>query len=470
MRLFAFRATPFILCLLLMALAFSQLTFATDTLHLTLDSAIERALKNNKVIQIAQEKVKVQSLNKNIALANFFPQINLTGTYTRLSSSQGFPLTVPVYGKYPFPVYNPQTGQLIGITESIPVIVGAVTETLEMVKKDNYNLQGRVSQTLFTWGKLLNAYKIAELNWEIEKENLRKTVSDLKLKTTEAFYQALLADKGLELINESYQQMARHIQQIEKLYQSGLVGRLDLLRAKVQLTNIRSQLLRMENAKNLSYDALRLILGLSSEVPLALKDDFSFVPQEIQLDSALSTALSERVDIKIMQNNLKILKKTYQIQKTANLPSLFSAINYDYKKPYSFTENDWGKDYNVTIGVQMPIFTGGANLYKIKQAKSQLNQIELGLNMLKDAVQLEIKSLYFNLQQEKNILSYQDENVKTAEQALSLAEEKYQNGLITNLEYIDTQLALTQAKFDRLNAIANCILAQIKLLNAIGRY
>ncbi len=445
-------------------------SIVNDTLYLTLDSAIQLALQNNKQIQIAQEKLKVQLANKNIAFANFLPQIALTGTYTRLSKSQGFPMTIPVYGKYPFPVYNPQNGQLIGITESIPIITGAITETLEMVKKDNYAVQGRINQTLFSWGKLLNAYKIAGLSLDIEKENLRKTIADLKLKTAESFYQTLLATNGAQLINESYQQMERHIQQIERLYQSGLVGRLDLLRAKVQLTNIRSQLIRIENAKNLSYDALRMLLGIDEDVPLVLKDDFIFIPQELQLDSAIAIALAKRTDIKIMRDNIKILKKSYQIQKTANLPSLFSAFNYEYKKPFSFTESDWGKDYNVTFGLQMPLFTGGANLNKIKQAKSQLNQMRLGLNMLEDAVRLEVKSLYYNLQQEKNILSYQDENVKTAEQALILAEEKYENGLITNLEYIDTQLALTQAKFDRLNAIANCILAQIRLLNAIGKY
>lgn len=443
---------------------------SNDTLFLTLNSCLELALKNNKQIQIAQEKIKAQTANKNIARASFFPQINLTGTYTRLSSSQGFPLTIPVYGKYPFPVYNLQTGQIIGITESIPIVTGAITETLEMVKKDNYNFQGRVSQTLFTWGKLLNAYRIAHLNLKIENENFRKTLADLKLKTTELFYQALLTKQGLQLLNESYQQMERHIQQIEQLYEHGLVSKLDLLRAQVQLTNIRYQKIRMANAKNLSYDALRLMLGVESGPPIELSDEFNFIPETIQLDSAIAQAISARSDIKIMRDNIKILKISQQILKTANLPSIFSAFNYDYKKPFRFTENDWGKDYNITLGVQMPLFTGGANFYKIKQSQAQLKQAQLGLAMLEDAIQLEVKNLYFNLQQEKNILSYQDENVRTAEQALSLAEEKYQNGLITNLEYIDTQLALTQAKFDRLNASVNCILAQARLLNAIGKY
>jgi len=105
----------------------------------------------------------------------------------------------------------------------------------------------------------------------------------------------------------------------------------------------------------------------------------------------------------------------------------------------------------------------------MKQSKAQLKQTKLGLAMLEDGIKLDVKSLYFNLEQEKQILSYQDENVQTAEQALNLAELKYDNGQITNLEYMDTQLALTQAKFDQMTSISNCIIAQVKLINALGK-
>ncbi len=457
-----------ILFLISILFSFGLASLKTDTLYLSLNDAITLALKNNKSIMMAQEKLKEQFANKGIARASFLPQVSLSGTYTRLGTSQGFPMTVPIYGKYPFPVYN-FSGQLIGFTESIPIITGAITETLEMVKKDNYNLNAKVTQTLFTWGKLINAYQIAGLSFDIEKESYRKAVSDLKLQITESFYQTMLADYGLKLMNESYQQMEKHIKQIEKLYQNGLVGQLDLLRAKVQLANIQSQLIKINNARNLAYYALKSLIGINADTPIVLNDEFKFRPYEIDLDSAINIALQTRADINNMRRTVSILNKTYHIQKTANLPTLFSAFNYNYQKPFSFTEENWGKDWNFTIGVSMPFFTGGANFYKLKQTQAQLNQAKLGLSILEDAIRLEIKSLYFNLEQERKILTYQDENVATAEKALILADEKYNSGLITNLEYIDTQLALTQAKFDRLNAVANCIIAQAKLLNALGK-
>jgi outer membrane protein TolC len=170
-----------------------------------------------------------------------------------------------------------------------------------------------------------------------------------------------------------------------------------------------------------------------------------------------------------MRRTVKIANRALWIQRTANLPNVFTAFNYDYKKPYTIGSDVWGKDWNVTLGASMPLFTGGSNLFKAKQIKAQLKQAKLGLAMLEDGITLDVKSAYFNLEQEKQILSYQSENVQTAEQALNLAEQRYVNGQITNLEYMDIQLALTQARFDQMTSISNCIIAQVKLLNALGK-
>jgi outer membrane protein TolC len=439
-----------------------------DTIYLSLDDAIGLALRNNKSVMIALEKVKEQSAGKGIARASFFPQVNLSGTYTRLSASQGFPMSYSIEGKIPFPVYN-MNGTLMGYTESIPTTIATIIDTLEMVKKDNYNIGASVTQTLFTWGKLINAYKIAGLTLDIEKESYRKAVEDLKLQVTEVFYQTMLVDKGVKLINESYKQMEKHIAQIEKLYQSGIVGQLDLLRAKVQLTNMRSQMIRIENTRTIAYSALKMVLGVDDNKPVVSQGEFTFKPYEIMLDEAIDVALQERSDIKNMRRTLDIAQKGLAIQRTANLPSVFTAFNYDYSKPFSFTDEGWGKDWNVTLGASMPLFTGGTNMYKLKQGKAQLKQAKLGLAMFEDGIKLDVKSSYFNLEQEKQILSYQEENVQTAEQALYLAEAKYNNGQITNLEYMDTQLALTQAKFDQMTSMSNCIIARAKLLNALGK-
>jgi outer membrane protein TolC len=377
-------------------------------------------------------------------------------------------MNIPIYGNVQFPIYD-TLGNMIGHTDSIPIIVGASVETLQMSQKDNYDLRVSATQTLFTWGKLFNALKIGGLAYDMEKENYRKAKQDLKLQVTQVFYQTMLADRGVALMHEAFTQMQKHIDQIDKLYKSGMVTNLDLLRAKVQLANIRTQVIRIDNGRNLAYTVLKSVLSISDETPVVLQDTFSFLNNSMSLDNAISTALTERSEIKNMRRTVKIANRALWIQRTANLPNVFTAFNYDYKKPYTIGSDVWGKDWNVTLGASMPLFTGGSNLFKAKQIKAQLKQAKLGLAMLEDGITLDVKSAYFNLEQEKQILSYQSENVQTAEQALNLAEQRYVNGQITNLEYMDIQLALTQARFDQMTSISNCIIAQVKLLNALGK-
>jgi len=377
---------------------------SSDTLYLKLDDAINMALQNNKSVLIAKEKLNEKSASLKATFGTFLPQINLSGTYTRLANSQNLLLPFPVtFSNYEHPVYD-LSGNIIGFTDSIP-IMGVVFETIPMSQKNNYDLRASATQTLFTWGKLINAYKIGGLAFDIEKENYRKAKEDLKLQVTQAFYQTMLADHGVPLMHESYTQMQKHIDQIDKLYKSGMVTNLDLLRAKVGLANIRSQVIRIENARNIAYTALKSVLSINDDTPLVLQDTFTFTPTAVNLDNAISTALSERTEIKNMRRTVSITNKALWIQRTSNLPSVFTAFNYDYKKPYGIGANVWKQDWNLTLGASMPIFTGGANMFKAKQVKAQLKQAKLGLAILEDGITLDVKSAFYNLEQEKQILS-----------------------------------------------------------------
>ena len=473
-------------------LVFLSMAQGTDSLYLNLDKAIELALKNNQSVLIAKEKINERAAAIGAARGSFLPSISLSGTYTRLGNVQGFPMAAPLYNRFTVPVYD-SLGNQIGNTDSIYLLTGYVTDTLELAKRDNYVLRGSVSQPLFMWGTLINAYKIAGLALDMEKESYRKAVNDLKLQVAQSFYQTMLAEKGVELIYESYNQMKKHIAQIETLYKSGMAANLDLLRAKVQLANMKSQVIRMENGSAIAKTALKSLVGIDESRPsipengyndartkdikegldedkaLVLQDEFKYQPFEIDLDSAINIAVTDRPEIINMRKTVAIANKFIAIQKAALLPKVFSSFNYDYKKPYQSTSDEWGTDWNVTVGASMPLFAGGTNLYKLKQSKVALKQAKLGLDMLENGIKLDVKSNYFSFEQEKEILSYQDENVRTAEQALQMAEQGYNSGKITNLEYMDTQLALTQAKFEQISSIANYIIARAKLINALGR-
>jgi outer membrane protein TolC len=433
-----------------------------DTLRLDVDMAVDLALKNNHGVQLAKNKLQEASAGKGVAFGSFLPQISATGTYYRVAKPNE--LGFAKYGAIQFPVIG-TNDDTIGYTAPIYTVVGETTYALG--SNDNYVLRGTLQQTLFTWGKLINAYRIAGLSFNIEQEAYRQAQSQTRVQATEGFYGAILAQKMAELMKESYDQLKRHVDQVQAVYDNGLARKLDLMRAKVGLTNMQVQLAQIENGSKLALSSLLITIGLKPETPITLSGDLEFTPFPVDFNQALDTAFVKRPELLQLRKTAQIADLATRIALTANLPTAFAQFNYIYENPVGFS-NEWGTDWNLTLGLSMPIFTGFSNLNKIKQAQAQRRQARLGVALLEDGIKLEVQSLVNTLDQEVENIKNQKENVDVAEEALKIAETSYQNGLITNLEYMDTQVALLQSRVNYLNSLVNHKIAKAKLLKAIG--
>ncbi len=452
------------ICILMLAVPVASAQ--ADTLQLDADRAVELALANNHAIHQALAKVQEATAGKGAAFGSFLPQLSAGGTYYRMGTVPEFAMEFPIVQMMPLPVYDPM-GNLIGFTDSIPMTVGADTMTMSMGSANNYVLRGTAQQTIFTWGKLLNAYRIAGLLLDVEKEGLRLAKSRVETRAIEGFYNALLARKMATLMENSYDQLERHVGQVQTLYDNGMVTKLDVMRANVGLTNLRSQLSRVESGADLALAALRTTLGLEPDAPIELSGDLEFEAWDIDLGAATESALDQRPELEQIRDAVRMADLGVRIARTANLPALFAQFNYDYKNPVGFSSG-WGTDWNLTIGAQMPLFTGLTNLNKLRQAKSRKRQARIGLATAEDGIRLEVKALHGTIEQEQENIGYQAENVEVAEAALAMAETGYENGLVTNLEYMDTQLALTQSRVSHLSSLANHRIVRAKLRQAMG--
>jgi outer membrane protein TolC len=102
----------------------------------------------------------------------------------------------------------------------------------------------------------------------------------------------------------------------------------------------------------------------------------------------------------------------------------------------------------------------------VKQAKSGLRQIQIGMEQLKDGIQLEVRAAFLGFQESKELLNAQEETVQQAKESLRIANLRYKNGMITNVELMDAELAYTQAQTNRFNALHDYAIAVAKLERA----
>jgi len=457
----------FIACLLpglILALASAH----ADTLRLDAAKAVELALANPKVVQLARTKLEDAAAGRGVTFGSFLPQVSATATYTRLGTVSSFPMASPILGKFQFPVRDP-AGNIIGFTDSIPAIAGYRFDTLKLGSADNMSVAGSVQQTLFTWGKLINAYRIAGLNLDMTIEGVRQARSQLRVDATSVFYQALLARKTVEVMNAALGQLKGHVGQVQSLYDNGMATKLDLMKATLGLQQMEAQVSQIESGTELALAALLNTLGIEPGTPVSFVEDLAPDSMVVELDSAQERALEHRPELKQLRDAVKMSELGVAIARTANLPNAFAQLNGYYKNPVGFTAG-WGTDWNATAGISMPLFTGMSNASRLRQSQARVRQARVGLAMAEDGIRLDVQAQVLALNQESRNMKYQAKNVEVAEAALGLAEQRFQNGLLTNLDYMDSQLALTQARIAYLNSLANYRVARARLQKAVGEY
>ncbi|MEO0184711.1 MAG: TolC family protein [candidate division WOR-3 bacterium] len=418
-------------------LQFVFLIFLTvqDSVNFSLSDAIEYAYNNNAEIKQLVIDLDRSAADIGIARSAFYPTISATGYYAYLSD-------LPVF-------------QL----DSMFIPMG---------QHENYNFQVSLQQIFFAWGKIYDAYRIAGISRDIAELKVIRKKQEVRCSVIKSYYGLLVLNEMVELTKESMEQLKRHEEAVKKRYEAGLVSQFDLLRSQVQVANLKPRLIEAENGLRLAREGFKMLLGLPQDKEFKLTDSLEVAETDYDLEVLKQEALNNRAELKNLNKVERLSKLAKTIKARANLPTLIAGVSYDRKKPFSFGGNDWGSNLTFNIGFQWPIFSGYKNLYEYNKSSMQLKEVELAYETLTKGIILEVKQAYFNLSAAKEEISAAKENVNQAGQALNIMETRYKNGLATNLEYLDSQLATMQAKINYLNALKDYLSARADLLKAVG--
>jgi outer membrane protein len=412
----------------------TPLSFSQERVVLTLEKSLETAYKSNRILLSQEERVKSSRFKISEAKAGFYPQLSFQGTYTYL-------------------------GVIPSIRVSVP---GFFEGEFETGFHDNFDFGLSLQQSIFTWGRIQNSYSISRFNLKSEEENYGRDKQRITYEVKSSFYSSLLARELIRVREEALRNIEEHLKTVELRYKAGQASEFDLLRAKVQLANAKPPLLQARQDYDLALSSFKNILGLPQESQIELEGELLYDPIEVELEEATQKALLQRPELKSLEFQKKIAQKGLAIAKAGNKPSLLGIANYSYQNPF-YGEKKWATDWNLILSLNFPIFDGFATRSKVNQAKSDLNQLDIGEKDLKEGIKLEIKEAVTNLDLAKEIILSQEETVKQAKESLRIAKVQYAQGMITSLEEMDAELALTYAQINYLKALTDYLIAQALL-------
>jgi outer membrane protein TolC len=159
-------------------------------------------------------------------------------------------------------------------------------------------------------------------------------------------------------------------------------------------------------------------------------------------------------------------------ERTGYLPTIAAFGSYSYnaaKNEFNFSTNDFYKGSTVGLSLSMNLFQGLQTYSRVEQAqlerrKSEEQQISLERNL-----KTGLGSILGNLQQARKRVEAQGKTVEMAERGYAIVTTRFLNSAATQLEVNDAQLALTQAKVNRVQAIYDYLVASADLDQLIGR-
>jgi outer membrane protein len=414
-------------------------------IKLDLNQSVETAFKNNKTVLTLEEKIRASEYQIKQARSGFYPSLSAQATYTRLGVIPGTEIPAMQFG----PIQTP-------------------AQKIKFGTEDNYDLNLSLTQPIFTWWKLTNAYKISLDNFSLKKEEYRQAKQEIKFNLTKTFYQILLAKELIKVREEAQKSIEDHLKTVQTRFENGQASQFDVLRAKVQLANSKPPLIQAKDLYSLSLNAFKNILGIALSDSLELSGELKFQPVEVNFGQAEKEALFNRSELKLLNTQQEMAQKSLSLAKAGNKPTLVGIANWDYKNPFNGVKR-WDTDWSLTLALSFPFFDGFNAKWKTKEAQSNLSQLDIGKKQLEDGIRLELQQVItdLNLAQE-NILS-QQENVGQAKEGLRIAQVQYKEGVITSLEVMDTELALTIAQTNYLQALSDYLIAQARYDKAVGK-
>ena len=431
--------------LLILIIIFSGISFAQEKEELnhpfTLKESISIALKNNYGLKAASEKITGAKEKTWEAKTLFLPKLKVESSYTHLNEPPSLDLEAGVL-----------TPQALSI---------------EMGDDNIYNAQAVVQQPLFTGGKILSLNKQARNNLEAAKYNYEEAEQNLILQVKEAYFGILVFQKYSEVCRDAVEQMNAHLETVRGLYNAGTVPYIDLLRTEVQLANAELALIKAENGVELAKSSFNTILDRDLNLPVEVVDVFEIVEQDYHLGQLLGEAKNNRPEIYKMRHNIETARAGVGAAQSNYWPQVGLFGNYrQHRGDEPIIE--WKEDWMVGVKATMDIWNWGETKARVGQAKAALRELEHLEAQLKDGIALEVKAALLSLEEAKKGIRISKKAVIHAEESLNSAETGYKNGRINNVEVLDSQLALTHARTNNLQAKYNYILSQARLGKAIG--
>lgn len=452
-----------VLCGVLLLL-FGKMVSAQQTL--SLQECRDLAVKNNKELRIAEEKIRMADYEKKAALTKYFPQISANGAYMWNQKD----LNLLDMGQL-----SSSLASSLGGLAQLPVVqqtVGAINDLQHLDIQNVWVGNVALVQPVFMGGKIVTYNQITAYAKELAMSMNDQKLQDLLYKTDETYWQVVslvnkkkLADAYVELLRKTDEDMAA-------LIAEGVATQADGLSVKVKLNEAEMAQTKVNNGLALSRMLLAQLCGLPLTDTLTLADEQldNFPVEERTTSVDMNQAFMNRNELKSLDLASKIYKKKERIVLADLLPTVTFSANYFVTNPNLFNgfKNDFAGMFNLGVIVRVPITGWWEGSYKRNAARAETRIRQLEWEDAREKIELQVNQSVYKVNEASKKLAASNRNMENAEENLRSANLGFEEGVIPALNLMAAQTAWFSARSTLIDAQIDMKLTQVYLNKALG--
>jgi outer membrane protein TolC len=422
-----------------------------DSLALSLEESVRLAVERNPRLLADRGRVSEASAKTGEARTAFFPQVTASAGYTRLDVAPYLPTSIfeRISGGSPLP--------------------GALPERISIGRVDNYSASLRMEQPLYAGGKIGNAHGIARLAERAAESELERSSRELVFETKHAYLACVQAEEMARLAAETAGRFESQLADVERMAETGLAARNDVLKTKVYRAEAELALLRSRNAARFAKDRLCVLvdLPLGSGLVLSTRAD-SVSRSAVDLEAAVRAGLAGRAELRELSYRARMAEREIAASRAGYLPDLSLFADLSWRNPDREYEPDFYSTWSIGVAARMNVFDWGRTLRRTEQARSRLRQLEAAAREIENAVALEVTRAHVSRDEAWRAIEVSREALASARENHPVTGDRFREGLSTNTELLDAQVLLTQAETALSGARIAYLVAEADLERAMG--
>lgn len=416
----------------------AQETAETPVDNYTLGRCVEKALQNNFDILKARERVRRQYGTAIELRSSMIPNLSAEGLYSDQDSTLA--------------ANNPSG------------VAG---------RSESWSLGLKVTQSLYAGGADRATYKGQKLVEEAAVRDLQSVVNQVLLEVRERFYAVLLARSQIRVQEQNIQLLDEELQSARNKLQAGAVSPFNVLRAEVARANGQPALIRARNNYRIAGQELSRVLGLPAEDAdknLGVEGELAFEDFSTTLADARKKALELRPELKALRLIAEAQAYNVRAQQGGYQPSLSAYGVYGLQNDRGADADTWNSVDGWQAGVQMGwnLFDGMNTRGKTMRAASDLQLAKLDEEQARLNIDVEVRRAYSSFQEAGELVAATRKVVEQAEESVRLARSRFDVGAATQLDVLQTQQALTQARDNEVQSLHDYQVALARLRKAMG--